>query len=119
MPVFAQTVKDVDAATQVIMSSGWGIFVCGLVVILFLAMFGWIMFVVYESRKENQADKSAMVNRITTLEDRQYRELTGIANSCNQALNNSNATNQKLIPLIEDMREELTDCRRSRERASQ
>lgn len=119
--IFAQAgLKQIDETAMLISSHGWGLTAIALIVVIMLVLFGVFMFDSRNREKRFVEDaksrESEMKARITTMEDRQYREMASFATGYHKALTEQTAVCHDLAVVMKDTTKELALCRQGRER---
>lgn len=116
------TLEHIDETANLIQSHGWGLTAIALVVSLMLVLFAVSMM---DARKreqryveESRGRENDMKSRISTMEDRQYREMASMAVDYHKAITEQTAVCHELTVVMQDTTKELAACRRSRESAA-
>jgi len=119
MKALLAALEHIDETANLIQSHGWGLAAIAIIVTLMLTLFAINM---VDARKreqryveESRGRENDMKSRITTMEDRQYREMASMSLGYHKALVEQTAVCQELGGIMRETTRELAACRRGRE----
>jgi hypothetical protein len=117
--MLAQTMHQIDETATLIQSHGWGLVAIAIIVLLMLTLFT-INMVDARNRErryvqENLEREKDMKERIRTMEDRQFTEISGLVTGYHRAITEQASTCRDLVETMRETLEELTASRRQRE----
>lgn len=120
--MFAQTMTQIDETATLIQSHGWGLVAIAIIVLLMLTLFT-INMVDARNRErryvqENLEREKDMKERIRTMEDRQFTEISDLVTGYHRAITEQAQTCRDLVETMKETLEELTASRRQRESAN-